>query len=97
MHAVAPKPVATSPAPTRMTCEPFVALDDVAKPNIVYWAEGFNTKDGGPTGAVVDIAETDRLVPVIVTECEEAPRLTLWQKVEKYFERRGTLWRSSTV
>jgi hypothetical protein len=69
-----------------MTCEQFVALEDIVKPKLVYWADGYNrTKDGGATGAVVDIAETDRLVPVIVTECGEAPKLTLWQKIKQYF------------
>jgi hypothetical protein len=43
------------------------------------------TKDGGATDAVVDIAETDRLVPVIVTACRETPKLTLWQKIKQYF------------
>ena len=26
-----------------------------------------------------------RSVPVIVTECKEEPKLTLWQKIKKYF------------
>lgn len=82
---VAPKAVvATAPKPGKMTCEEFVALQDVEKPKIVYWAEGFN-KDGKATDTVVDIDETDRLIPVLVKECKEAPRLTLWQKVKQYF------------
>jgi acid stress chaperone HdeA len=83
-HAsTAPKAVAAAPAPAKMTCQEFVALEEVVKPKVVYWAEGFD-KDGGVTDAVVDIDATDRLVPVLVKECTEAPKLTLWQKIKKY-------------
>lgn len=78
------KPVATAPKPAKMRCDEFVALADVARPKVVYWAEGFN-KDGGPVDSVVDIAETDRLVPVLVKECTDEPKLTFWQKLKKYF------------
>ena len=30
--------------PGEMTCEDFVALADVERPKIIYWAEGFNRK-----------------------------------------------------
>jgi HdeA/HdeB family protein len=82
-HPSASKP-ATAAKPAKMTCEEFVALEDVAKPKVVYWAEGFN-KDGKATDAVVDIDETDRLVPTLISECKETPKLTLWQKIKKYF------------
>jgi predicted nuclease of restriction endonuclease-like (RecB) superfamily len=77
------KPVATAPKPAKMRCDEFVALEDVARPKVVYWAEGFN-KDGGATDSLVDIAETDRLVPVLVQECTDEPKLTFWQKLKKY-------------
>jgi len=67
-----------------MSCEEFLAVEDVVQPKLVYWAAGFN-KDGGATDSVVDITETDRIVPVLVKECKEAPKLTLWQKIKKYF------------
>jgi hypothetical protein len=83
--AAAPKPASTAPAPDKMTCEQFVMLDDVSKPKVVYWAEGFNARsDGGATDAVVDVEATDKLVPVLVADCSAAPRLTLWQKVKNY-------------
>jgi hypothetical protein len=59
--------------PGKITCEEFVALDDMAKPKVVYWAEGFNKK-GKPDDAIVDIDETDRLGPMIVTECKMTPK-----------------------
>jgi hypothetical protein len=83
--AAAPKPPSTAPAPDKMTCEQFVMLDEVSKPKVVYWAEGFNARsDGGATDAVVDVDATDKLVPVLVADCSAAPKLTLWQKVKNY-------------
>jgi hypothetical protein len=85
LHASpAAKMVATAPKPKTMKCDEFIALEDTVKPKLVYWAEGFD-KDGGATNAVVDIDETDRVVPVLVKECKEEPKLTLWQKIKKYF------------
>lgn len=59
-------------------------LDDIVKPKVVYWAEGFNKK-GKPTGYVVDFDDTDKLVPVVVTECKETPKLSFWEKIKKHF------------
>ncbi len=80
---VAQKPAA-APKPVKMTCKEFVALDDAVKPKVVYWAEGFSKK-GKPVDSMVDIDETDKLVPVLVTECKETPKLTFWQKIKKHF------------
>ncbi len=68
----------------KMTCEEFLTLDDVAKPKVVYWAEGFNRK-GKPVDAVIDIDSTDRLVPVLITECQKAPKHSFWQTIKKHF------------
>lgn len=69
--------------PETMTCEQFLALDDVVKPKVVYWAEG-HTKHGKLKVSEVDIDETDQLVPVLVTECQAAPKLSFWQKLKKH-------------
>lgn len=76
--------LAATHKPTKMTCEEFLSLDDVAKPKVVYWAEGFNRK-GKPVDAVVDIDSTDRLVPVLITECQKAPKHSFWQTIKKHF------------
>lgn len=70
-------------AHANMTCEEFVALDDVVKPKVVYWTEGLNKK-GKTVDSVVDVDETDKLVPVLVTECKETPKLSLLQKVKTH-------------
>ena len=70
--------------PAKMTCEEYVMLDDVVKPKVVYWAEGFNKKDKAED-AVVDIAATDKLVPILVDECQESPKASFWEKIKKHF------------
>lgn len=74
---------ATPPKPATMTCEEFVVLDDVVKPKVVYWAEGYNRK-GKPVDAVVDITATDKMVPLLVTECQKTPKAKLMQKIQKH-------------
>jgi hypothetical protein len=64
-----------------MTCQEFLSLDDVTRPKVVYWAEGLNHR-GKPEDAVVDVAETDRLVPVIVEQCRAAPKASFWKKLK---------------
>ena len=70
--------------PARMTCEEYVVLDDVVKPKVVYWAEGFNKK-GKAEDAVVDITATDNLVPILVDECKQTPKASFWEKIKKHF------------
>jgi len=76
--------LAATHKPAKMTCEEFVTLDDAVKPKVVYWAEGFNRK-GKPVDAVVDIDATDKLVPILVTECQKTPKASFWQKIKKHF------------
>jgi hypothetical protein len=70
--------------PAKMTCNEYLMLDDVVKPKVVYWAEGFNQK-GKADDAVVDIAATDKLVPILVDECKETPKASFWEKIKKHF------------
>jgi acid stress chaperone HdeA len=73
-------------APAKMLCEDFITLDDAVKPKVIYWAEGLNRK-GKPEDAVVDIDETDRLIPVLVEECTKAPKQSLWSKIKAEFKK----------
>ena len=81
--AASPTPTPTH-KPAKMTCEEYVMLDDVVKPKVVYWAEGFNKK-GKAQDAVVDIAATDNLVPILVDECKQTPKASFWEKIKKHF------------
>jgi hypothetical protein len=76
--------MAATQKPVKMTCDEFVAVDDAVKPKLVYWAEGFNAK-GKPVDQIVDVERTDKLIPVLITECKETPKATFWQRVKKHF------------
>ena len=75
--------LAGASTPTKMTCADFVALDDVVKPKVVYWSEGFS-KNGKPADADIDVDETDKLVPVLISECTATPKMSFWQKVKSH-------------
>ena len=72
--------------PAKMTCEDFFELDEVARPKLVYWAEGVNRK-GKPEDAVFDVETTDRLVPVLVEVCKKEPKESFWKKAKVEFKK----------
>lgn len=83
LSTIATTPVfAATHKPAKMTCEEFLVLDDVVKPKIVYWAEGFNKK-GKPDEVVFDVENTDNYYPVVVTTCEKAPKSNLISTIKK--------------
>jgi acid stress chaperone HdeA len=63
-----------------MTCHDFLLIEDAAKPEIVYWAATYD-KGGKPERTVVDVDDTDKIVPVLVEVCKQAPSESFWQKV----------------
>jgi hypothetical protein len=65
----------------KMMCEEFLSLDEVTKPKVVYWAEGF-TKKGKPQDAVFDVEATERLVPTLVEVCQKEPKSSFMTKVK---------------
>jgi hypothetical protein len=76
--------VAATTKPASMTCQEFAMLDDVVKPKVVYWAEGFS-RQGQPVDAIVDVDATDKLIPVIVDECQKTPKASFWEKIKQHF------------
>jgi hypothetical protein len=64
-----------------MTCEEFLALDDVVKPKIIYWADGYNRK-GKPEELEIDTGKMDMLVPVLIKECVKTPHEIFWKVVK---------------
>lgn len=69
--------------PAEMTCEQFVALDDVVKAKVLYWNDGFINNQGKVVDPVVDIEETDNLIPILVTECQKTPKASLKEKFKE--------------
>lgn len=84
------KPAASKPAkaanPSKMTCREFLEFDEVTRPQIVYWSEGFNKK-GKPENAVIDVDNINRIVPVVVADCTNEPTASFWSKVEMEFKK----------
>ena len=74
-------PAMASKQAAKMTCEDFVALDEIARPKVVYFVEGFN-RNGKPEDAVIDFDQTDRLVPMVYEECKNNPKHTVLSKVK---------------
>ncbi len=64
----------------KMTCEDFIALDEVSRPKAVYWADGYNWY-GQNEDAFLDINQDDQLVPVVVDECTKSPKTKFVAKV----------------
>ena len=77
---------ARSPSLRRSPAEEFLSFDEVARPKLVYWAEGFNQK-GKPEDAVFDVETTERLVPVLVEVCRKEPHESFWKKVKEEFKK----------
>ena len=77
-------PAAKSTKPVKasdLTCQDFLEYDDVTRPQIVYWSQGVTTK-GKPDNAVIDIAQVNQLVPVLVEDCTREPQVSFWKKLK---------------
>jgi hypothetical protein len=79
--AVQPARAAPPAASATMTCQDFMSYDEVTRPRVVYWAQGVKHK-GQPREAVVDIAETERLVPIVTEQCSMAPQASFWKTLD---------------
>ncbi|WP_091386810.1 acid-activated periplasmic chaperone HdeA [Microbulbifer marinus] len=64
------------------TCADFIAIDDQYKPKVVYWATAYS-KHGKPEAAVLDIEGTEKVTPMIVTACTNAPNDSFWKKFKE--------------
>jgi hypothetical protein len=67
--------------PASLTCEDFLAFDEVTRPEIVYWSEGL-TRKGKPEDAVFDVERTNRMVPILVEDCSKEPKASYYKKVK---------------
>jgi HdeA/HdeB family len=69
--------------PATMTCEEFLAVDDVVQPKVVYWNDGFIDNEGKWVDPVLDIEETDQLIPILITECQKTPKVSMKEKLKE--------------
>ncbi|MDD5322586.1 MAG: HdeA/HdeB family chaperone [Methylococcales bacterium] len=65
----------------KLTCEDFIGIDDVIKPQYVIAAVAY-TKGGKAKNAVIEVVDTDTLVPFLVEECQKAPKESFWAKLK---------------
>ena len=65
----------------KLTCADFGVDDDVIKPQYVIAAVAY-TKGGKAKNAIIEVVDTDTLVPVLVEECQKAPKESFWAKLK---------------
>jgi hypothetical protein len=72
-----------------VTCEQFLAMDDGARNNIVYWVHGVQVASTKKTAGAeeIDVAYDafGRPVAEVVTACEEDKKASLWDKIKAHF------------
>ena len=65
----------------KVTCEDFLAFDEVIQPKYVI-AAAAHAKGGKPKNIVIDVVETETLVPVLIEECTKTPKESFFDKVK---------------
>ncbi|MFA0811800.1 acid-activated periplasmic chaperone HdeA [Microbulbifer epialgicus] len=70
------------------TCADFLAIDDEFKPKAVYWATGY-AKGGKEDAAVMDVEGTEKVTPMIITACTQAPKESFWAKFKGEWHKMG--------
>ena len=70
--------------PTKMTCQEFVDLDDTTRPQAVYWLAGYKAGGTVKEGAAAEV-DLERDIGVVVVDCKQAPKESLWEKIKKTF------------
>ena len=70
--------------PVTMTCADYVALSESERPELYYFAKGYNrgSKTKEDVSGEVDL---EKDVAVVVQECKQAPKESFWSKVKKHF------------
>lgn len=86
---VLPAAAASNKKPvTQWTCADFLAVEDQFRPKVVYSATAYS-KAGKPEAEVIDIEGTEKVTPMVISECQKAPRASFldtlkneWHKLE---------------
>jgi len=77
--AAATKAPRAKPAET-ITCREFIALDDEFKPHVVSYALGYD-KGTRPDAEVIDVTGVNKVVPIIITACQDHPDDSLLARI----------------
>jgi hypothetical protein len=70
--------------PVKMTCEEYTALDSSVQPEVAYYLDGYDaaTKTDVKEVGTVDF---ERDVNVVLIECKQAPKESLFDKIKSKF------------
>ena len=65
--------------PSQMTCEDFLAVDEQARPQVLYWIAGYNR--AGQEEVDIDVLSKP-ITAAVVEECRKDPKATFWDKIK---------------
>lgn len=77
------------------TCADFLAIDDEYQPKAVYWATAYS-KRGEPQDSMLDIEGTERVTPMVISECKKAPRESFLKKLKDGWHKTGMKTKEET-
>ncbi len=66
------------------TCADFLSFDEVTRPKIVYWSEGFARKEK-TANVAFDVDRDDSLVPQLIEDCTKEPHASYWTTMKRRF------------
>ncbi|MGY3450507.1 HdeA/HdeB family chaperone [Bradyrhizobium sp. USDA 4353] len=69
------------PALGQWTCQNFLEVQDVLQPRVIYFASGYAAKRKADD-AIIDIDGTEKIVPIVISECSKAPKSRFWSIVK---------------
>lgn len=92
--AEAKKPAPQKPV-KQWTCTEFLAIDDEFRPKVVYAATAYS-REGKPEEAVIDIEGTEKVTPMIIEECQKAPKASFWHKLKEEWKKVKAAVKSET-
>lgn len=74
-----------------ITCEQFLAMDESAQDDIVYWAEGAEVASSKKSMSAADVEvgfdAFGRPVAEVVSACEADKKASLWDKIKAHFHK----------
>lgn len=65
----------------KVTCEDFLAFDEIIQPKYVIAAEPY-AKNSKAKSVVIDVVATETLVPVLIEECTKTPKESFLAKLK---------------
>lgn len=67
----------------KVTCEEFISFEDIIKPQYVIAATAHTKgKGSNPKDTVIEIVDTDTMVPILIEECQKTPKESFWEKLK---------------